>query len=122
MIDVGDILRYHYRDEGLSRNGRSIRVFPHKAQVLVQDAYFQEVLHVGDVELYLGVEAGGPGRAFVGVVFAKRAVQFPEDGLDVAVVGLYHRGVQLPAVRHKVEVDLRESALVYFNGKGLVAK
>ena len=106
MVYVRDVFRYHHGDEGLASYGRCIGILPYEAHVLVQDLELQEILHVGYVELDLGVEVGAPVRAGVRVILCKGLVQLFEDGLDVAVVGLHYCCVQLTLVREKMEVYL----------------
>ena len=121
MIYVGEVLRDKGWNIGTARDGGSVRIFPYKADVPVQGAEAHEFFQVLDIELDFGIQAGVPVRCVVRVVDGQAVIQFTEDALDVSVVRLYQRCIQLFGVLMQAEVDFLEGTLAYGIRKAFIA-
>ena len=121
MVHVGDILGDEGGNEGLSGNGRCVRIFFHEAYVAVYETDIHQAVHLGGVQFNLTVQAAAPVGGVVRVVYGEVLADFPENGADVAVIRLYIGGVQLSGVWPEGKINLRERALLDFHGKAFVA-
>ena len=87
----------------------------------VHEANLHNGLHIGDVNLDLAVETAAPVGGVVRIVDFQVLADLPEDGPDVAVVGLHIGCGQLLGVWPEGEVDFRERAGLNGDGEALVA-